>query len=137
MLILTINERIFLLLKERKYTQKYFSKQTNISEQTISAWKSRKTDPPAYQLSTIADFLNVSIDYLVTGNEKFAQTHFIDAKEIIKDTLTPDERMIVKRYREADEDGKDLILEKIEELWAERIQPKGKSSPSKEDKMIG
>lgn len=66
---MTINDRFFSLLKERGITQKEFALNTGISEKTISGWKIRKTDPPASSLSSIADFFDVSVDYLVTGKE--------------------------------------------------------------------
>lgn len=41
----------------------------NIRTSTMSTWHARKNDPPARYLKTIADFLGVSLDYLITGTE--------------------------------------------------------------------
>ena len=46
---MTINERFFKLLDEKKVSQKDFCEATGIPKQTVSGWKNRKTDPPASQ----------------------------------------------------------------------------------------
>ena len=67
---MSINERFFNLLDERNITQKEFSQKTGIPTQTVSGWKKRKTDPPASLISSIADFFNVSCDYILTGSDR-------------------------------------------------------------------
>lgn len=57
----------------------------------------------------------------------------IDAKEIIKDKLTVDERIVIDIYREIDEDGKNLVQSSIREIWADHRQPSGKLFPSQEN----
>ncbi|HEX3026388.1 MAG TPA: helix-turn-helix transcriptional regulator, partial [Clostridia bacterium] len=64
-----INERLFGLLAEIKDGQRRLAERLGITDQTISAWKSRKTDPPSKYISTIAEFLNVPVEYLLTGRE--------------------------------------------------------------------
>lgn len=66
---MTISERIFELLREKGFSQKQLSEYSGISTSTISAWNKRNAAPSAEMLSTIADFLDVSIDYLVTGDD--------------------------------------------------------------------
>ena len=41
----TVSDRIFELLKERKMSEKEFSKKTGIAESTISDWKKKRTNP--------------------------------------------------------------------------------------------
>ncbi len=67
---MTISQRIFLILKEKKLKQKELAKRTGISESAISDWKKKGTNPAAENISAIADFLEVSLEYLVTGKEK-------------------------------------------------------------------
>ena len=67
---MTISQRIFYLFQIQGKKQKELSKYTGISTSTISAWNTRGTDPAAEYISTIADFFEVSTDYLLTGKEK-------------------------------------------------------------------
>lgn len=71
---MSINERFFNLLDERNITQKEFSQKTGIPTQTVSGWKNRKTDPPAALISSIADFFNVSCDYILTGSDSYCSS---------------------------------------------------------------
>lgn len=125
---MTINERFFELLKEKNYTQKQFSIKTGIPEQTISAWKKRKSDPPANLLYTIADFLNVSLDFLITGTENENKTLFKNNEE----NLSAEERFLINTYREVSDEGKYLIQESIRDIWADhRIKKSSKKSDPK------
>ena len=67
---MTISQRIFMLLKQKGKKQKELAEYTGISTSAISAWNKNNTNPTAESLSTIADFLEVSLDYLLTGKEK-------------------------------------------------------------------
>lgn len=45
-------------------------KATGITKSTFSDWKSGRSKPKQDKLQKIADFLGVSVDYLMTGEEK-------------------------------------------------------------------
>lgn len=64
-----IIERISQTLKERDKTAIDLCKTLDIQTSTMSTWKARKKDPPARYMPTIARFLGVSLDYLLTGQE--------------------------------------------------------------------
>ena len=61
--------RIMSLLRKKGMTQADLSRATGISTGLISQWKKRMQSPSAEKLKLIADYFNVSTDYLL-GNEK-------------------------------------------------------------------
>lgn len=87
-------ERFADLLKEKGLTAYRISKEINVSQSTLSDWKKGKSTPKTDKLQLIADYLEVSLDYLV-GKTDIRQT----ANESNwKPTLTEkDERDIQKK----------------------------------------
>lgn len=64
-----IIERILRTLDEKDKMAVELCRLLNIQQSTFSSWKTREKDPPAKYLKTIADFLGVSLDYLITGKD--------------------------------------------------------------------
>lgn len=60
-----MQNRIRDLREDRDLRQSDLAKATGIDQRTISNYETGKTAPDAYALITLADFFNVSIDYLV------------------------------------------------------------------------
>lgn len=56
---------------QNNLTQKEFAKQINISPSTIATWKSKNILPPIETLYKLSKVINVSIDFLVTGDLDF------------------------------------------------------------------
>ena len=69
------------------------SKETGVTQATLSTWKTGKTTPSSETLQKIADFFGVTVDYLMTGletGEKTAELTPKDERDISKkliDTL--------------------------------------------------
>lgn len=57
------------LLDEKGLKNADVARATGISNMTLSDWKRGKSVPKADKMQKIAEFLNVSVDYLMTGNE--------------------------------------------------------------------
>ena len=57
--------RIAELRKKRNMSQKQFSKLLNVAQNTISQWETGKRDIDSTTLIKIAEFFNVSTDYLL------------------------------------------------------------------------
>jgi transcriptional regulator with XRE-family HTH domain len=87
-----IIERIYQLLEERDKKAYELCEKLDIRTSTMSTWKARTCDPPAKYMKTIADFLDVSLDYLLTGN---------DAP--VRKTTTPEEDDLISLFRELPE----------------------------------
>ncbi|MCL2696464.1 MAG: helix-turn-helix transcriptional regulator [Oscillospiraceae bacterium] len=64
-----IVDKIFNLLKEKQLTQKNMAETIGVSTGNISDWKSGKAKPSITVIPKIADFFNVSIDYLYGRTE--------------------------------------------------------------------
>lgn len=66
----TINERLFQLLTNQRRLQTELAKFIGLSQQNIATWKQRGSDPPAKYIFNIAEFFNVSVEWLLTGEEQ-------------------------------------------------------------------
>ena len=58
------------LLNEKGLKNSDISRETGISNMTLSDWKNGKTVPKQDKLMKIADYFEVTVDYLMTGKEK-------------------------------------------------------------------
>ena len=55
-----------------------FCKETGISQSTISTWKKKRNIISGEIAQTIANYFNISVDYLMTGKEKEADLYYIN-----------------------------------------------------------
>lgn len=58
------------LLQKYNVTSYKVSKETGITQTALSNWKSGRSTPTTKTLQKIADYFGVTIDYLMTGEEK-------------------------------------------------------------------
>lgn len=73
MLVILVNlENLFTLLQPRGISKK-LSEATGISSGNISDWKKGRSKPTAEALTSIADYFDVSVDYLL-GREPSSET---------------------------------------------------------------
>ena len=69
------------LLKERNVTAYQVGKATGISTSTLSEWKNGKYTPKMDKVQKIAEYFNVSVDYLL-GNEKTSPAELTEDDEL-------------------------------------------------------
>lgn len=104
-----IGKRIKTLRNEKKILQKDLADQLNLSQQTISLYESDKRQPDYQTLQNIADFFNVSIDYLLGRTDIKEQmgipvmetpSDYYASNEIIKeiDKLSPESQEDLETY---------------------------------------
>lgn len=74
---MTINGRVFQLLIDQKRKQKELADYLGLNERNIATWKSRGSDPPAKLVFQIAEFFGVSVEWLLTGEER-PHTSFVN-----------------------------------------------------------
>lgn len=70
------SERMTKLLTEQGRTERELADYLNISYNTVRVWKNKQPIPPAEHLASIAEFLGISVKYLLTGEaEKYKSSH--------------------------------------------------------------
>lgn len=84
---MSIMDRILKLLKEKNKTQVDICNYIGIKPNVFTTWKTRGTDPPARHLVQICEFFDVTLEYLLTGNENSQNIKpEIKAEQAISDT---------------------------------------------------
>ena len=63
-----------LLCKQAGISPSKAAQEMGIAKSTVSVWKNRGTTPQAEQLQKIAEYFNVTTDYLLTGDDKIKNT---------------------------------------------------------------
>lgn len=62
-------ERYEKLIEQKGISSYQVSKETGVSQQTLSYWKNKRSKPKFESLKKIADYLNVTVDYLIGESE--------------------------------------------------------------------
>ena len=84
---MTVSERIFAKLDQLSMSQKEFSEKTGILPSTISEWKKKKTNPLSEKIMPICDALNVTPEWLLSGDDPEGNGKIeVDYYRIKKDT---------------------------------------------------
>lgn len=65
-----IIDRLFLIMDAKNLKMSDLAEKLNVNKSVISTWKSRKTNPPIEYMERICEFLGISYDYFLTGEEK-------------------------------------------------------------------
>lgn len=63
--MMNFGQRLSILRKEKGYTQKTFAQELGITERSIRAYENGTRRPDFNGLIALADYFNVSLDYLV------------------------------------------------------------------------
>lgn len=109
-MILDILDRITMLLGNRE--QKELTNYLKLNNVAFSEWKSGKSKSYRKYLIEIAEFFNVSIDYLVYGREKNSST----------DKLSDDEQELLNMYKNMTDINKARLLERGQALIEQQPQ---------------
>ena len=97
------------------------SKATGISSSTLTDWKKGRSVPKQDKMQKIAEFLGVSIEYLMTGEEKEgAETYYLndETREIAQEIFeNPDLRSLFDMSRKMPPERLKAHIEFIEKLY--------------------
>lgn len=91
-----IVKRIDFALEKKGLKRVSLARAIETRESTITSWSTRGSIPAADTAIRIAQFLGVSVEWLITGEDP--------------DNLTPDERQLLDKYRIIDERDKESLL---------------------------
>lgn len=64
------SERLYKLRTQKGITQTELSKELNIKQNSYSNWEKRNRQPDYEMLIKIANYFNVSVDYLICNDKK-------------------------------------------------------------------
>ena len=67
---MSIIQRMYAVMEEKHIKPSDLARHLGVSTGQMSTWKARNTDPPAKFMPAIADFLVISLEYLMLGHEK-------------------------------------------------------------------
>lgn len=105
-----IVERIDRLLSEKKLKRAALAEAVGIKAQTISAWSTRGTVPAADIAIKMAEFLDVSVEWLIAGEDKTG--------------YTPEDRRIISAFHELGDSAQRTVLTLLNHLADEARQTK-------------
>ncbi len=97
------------------------AKATNITKSTFSDWKSGRSKPKGEKLRKIADFFNVSVEYLETGSISSDELSTKDKRDIARDLENIMNKLTNGEDGPASFDGID-IPEADQELFAGQLE---------------
>lgn len=95
-----IGSRIRTARRERGLTQDEMAAQVGVSRSAVAQWETGRTGQVTGNLSRIAETLEVSVEYLMHGNDKRAPG------EVGKG----DELALLRLYRECDPEDRQMLL---------------------------
>lgn len=102
-------DRFSQLMKRKGVTAYQIAKTTGISQTTFSDWKNGRSVPKADKMQKIADFFEVSVEYLLSGEESEQNKKPATQKG---DELSEEEIDIIMQYRAASDEMK-AVMRKI------------------------
>lgn len=109
---MTISQKIFALLSQRKMSQKEFAERTEISQSTISDWKRKGTNPSADKVLRICEVLRVTPYELLDESDLSEISSNSEENRI----LSKDEKMLLKSFRKLDVHQQSKVLGYLEGL---------------------
>lgn len=95
-----IGQTIRDLRKEKRVSQTELAKIVGVSQTTVTAWETGKAEPSSSAVSNLADYFNVTTDYLLGRPEK---------KEKQNVELTDDDIIMTYQGKELSDEDREII----------------------------
>lgn len=124
------------LLQKYGVTAYKVSKETGVTQSTLSDWKRGRSTPKTDNMKKVADYFGVTVDYLMNGKDEAVKKEITltpkDERDIKKDLENLREKLANKEFGPAAFDGDDipdddtdLFLGQVE-LMLRRLKVKNK-----------
>lgn len=101
--------RLLELRTEKEYSQREIAKLLNISQGTYNNWENGRTQPSIEQLIELSKLFSVSVDYLIGNTDEYGTVQ-------ITETITSEDRALLKAFHELKKEAKAGLLEFLEKL---------------------
>ncbi len=95
--------RLSELRNEKKLSQRDMAKAFNVSQSTYNNWENANTQPSIEQLISLADFFEVSVDYLIGNSDDFGLINK-------NDRLSFEQQKLLKLYEQSNEQTRNAVL---------------------------
>lgn len=112
---MTTAEKILSLIQERGIEQQKLAAHLGINKQTISDWKSGKTKSYTKYIDKIAEFFNVSTDYLLSN----------EAPQEPSDKTEREVKLIARKTKDLPEEDREALLELLNSTVDTFLKAKG------------
>ncbi|MBP1927059.1 transcriptional regulator with XRE-family HTH domain [Sedimentibacter acidaminivorans] len=112
-------ETILFLIKKKGVTEKECLKQCGINTSFLTDWKNGRIKNPSYdKLVKIAQYFNVSTDYLLLGNDEIEKQKNLITNRNENDMLNlpKEEAELLDAFRHLNKYEKNIIIGKISEM---------------------
>lgn len=103
-----IGQRMKQVRKMRGYTQEDVANKLSVSVSAVKKWEQDKTDPNTDLFVQLADYLDVSLDYLLKRTDSLA--------------IPTIENELLSHFRKLEDDGKDKVISYAKYVLEETIK---------------
>ena len=79
-----IGKQIKLIRSKFEQTQAVFSKNVGVTMKTLSAYETERAKPPLNVMEQIADYCDISLDYLARGKEHSGKKNPVGDRQLIQ-----------------------------------------------------
>lgn len=107
-------ERLKKLRQSRNLSQQKLAEEFHISQQSIWKYENGISEPDIYTLMRLANYFNVSVDYLVGNSDILEKADLITEQQ-----LSSDESLLIQNFRSLPAKTQTLVLELILTLSGE------------------
>ena len=120
-----LNERIKKLREEENISQTELAKEIGIAKNTLCQYEKNRANPSLEIILQIADYFNVSVDYLLGRADDFGN---IVVQSSATDSLSGEEREVVDTFRKIPDNIKGVALDTLHSFAQTEKRGKGISN---------